>query len=412
MEALQKDHDVIVVGSGPGGATVAKELSAKGKKVLILEWGGNAPLKGTFLQSAKMIGIPGRSVLLTNKKLHVLLRGITTGGSSVFYCGTAFEPPYDMLASHGVDIRDEIAGLKDEIPIAPLKDDLMGPMAVKISDSALDLGYDWQKINKFIFQDKCQTGCWRCAYGCPYDAKWTARNFVKEAVGSGATLVNGAKVKSVITSGGKATGVEFKKGGRKHRAEAPTVVLGAGGIGSAEILKRSGVDQAGHDFFVDPLILATGRVPDIKEGKEPQMQAGWHVNGEYVMTDLALPKDPRLSIMVKIKDDLGGRITNSGGCRKDLSPGDYKKLEDGYVHACKILKNAGVKNPRKSIVFAAHPGGTVKIGDVVDTNLKSPFDNLYVCDCSVIPEAWGLPPTLTILGLGKRLSKHLLGEAA
>jgi choline dehydrogenase-like flavoprotein len=76
------------------------------------------------------------------------------------------------------------------------------------------------------------------------------------------------------------------------------------------------------------------------------------------------------------------------------------------------LQNAGVKRVVKSIVFAAHPGGTVKIGDVVDSNLKTQHDNLYVCDCSVIPEAWGLPPTLTILGLGKRLSKHLLEEHA
>ena len=52
-------------------------------------------------------------------------------------------------------------------------------------------------------------------------------------------------------------------------------------------------------------------------------------------------------------------------------------------------------------------GQLTKIGEVVDSNLKTKFDNLYVCDCSVIPEAWGLPPTLTILGLGKRLAKHL-----
>jgi choline dehydrogenase-like flavoprotein len=37
--------------------------------------------------------------------------------------------------------------------------------------------------------------------------------------------------------------------------------------------------------------------------------------------------------------------------------------------------------------------------------------NLYVCDCSVIPEAWGLPPTATIIGLGKRLAKYLSGES-
>jgi hypothetical protein len=28
----------------------------------------------------------------------------------------------------------------------------------------------------------------------------------------------------------------------------------------------------------------------------------------------------------------------------------------------------------------------------------------------VIPEAWGLPPVLTIIGLGKRLARHLAAE--
>jgi choline dehydrogenase-like flavoprotein len=410
MEAFQREYDAIVVGSGPGGATVAKELSKRDKKVLILEWGSNAPLKGTLLQSATMIGIPGRNILVTNKKMHLLLRGTTTGGSSVFYCGTAFDPPFEMLESHGIDIRTEIEELKKEIPIEPLSDDLMGPMASRMMTSAQDLGYDWQKLNKFIFQDKCRAGCWRCAYGCPYDAKWTARNFVEEAVGNGATLVNGARVKSVLTDGKRATGVELKKRGRSYRIEAPTVVLGAGGIGSAEILRQSGVENAGYDFFVDPLVLAVGKVPEIKEGKKLQMQAGWHAKDEYVMTDLATPKVPKLSIMIKIKDDLGGRITDRGSCRKDLSKGDYRKLSNGFDHAKKILENAGAKRVSKSMVFAAHPGGSVKIGDVVDSNLKTEHDNLYVCDCSVIPEAWGLPPTLTVLGLGKRLSKHLLNE--
>ncbi|MCP4753407.1 MAG: GMC family oxidoreductase, partial [Proteobacteria bacterium] len=345
-------------------------------------------------------------------KKEVLMRGTTTGGSGAFYCGTACGPPYEMRESHGVDIRNEIEELKNEIPIAPLSDELMGPMGLKMMASAQDLGYDWQKINKFIFQDKCKTDCWRCAYGCPYDAKWTARNFVEEAVKNGATLVNGAKVKSVLIEGNKAVGVELKKGIGTHRVEAPMVVLGAGGIGSAEILKRSGLDKAGHDLFVDPLILAVGKVPDIKKGNELQMQAGWHVKDEYVMTDLATPKTPKLMIMVKIKDELGGRITDKGGCKKDLVENDYKKLNDGFEHAKKILKNAGCKNVGKSMTFAAHPGGSVKIGDVVDSNLKTEHDNLYVCDCSVIPEAWGLPPTLTVLGLGKRLAKHLLFRQA
>ncbi|MBT3312465.1 MAG: GMC family oxidoreductase [Desulfobacterales bacterium] len=410
MEVFQKEYDAVVVGSGPGGATVAKELSQNGKKVLILEWGSNASIKGTFLQTAKMIGIPGKSLLVTNKKLHILLRGITTGGSSVFYCGAAFDPPFDMLMSYGIDIKNEIKELKNEIPVKPLSNELMGPMADKIFTSAQDLGYNWEKINKFLFQDKCKADCWRCSYGCPYDAMWNARNFVDEAVKNGATLVNDAKVKTILTNNNKATGIVLKKRGRTHRVEAPVVVLSAGGIGSAEILRRSGVEKAGYDFFVDPLIIATGRVKGLRKGKELHMQAGIHVKDEYVLTDMAAPKANRLSIMVKIKDDLGGRITDRGGCRKDLCKSDYKKLDDGYGHARKILGNAGVKNVRKSMVLAGHPGGTVKIGDIVDSDLKTVYDNLYVCDCSVIPKSWGLPPTLTLLGLGKRLSKHLLNN--
>jgi len=52
----------------------------------------------------------------------------------------------------------------------------------------------------------------------------------------------------------------------------------------------------------------------------------------------------------------------------------------------------------------------VKIGEIVDANLKTRIDNLYVRDCSVIPEACGLPPTLTLVALGKRLARHLATE--
>ncbi len=57
--------------------------------------------------------------------------------------------------------------------------------------------------------------------------------------------------------------------------------------------------------------------------------------------------------------------------------------------------------------MAAHPGGSVRIGEHVDTNLQTEYEGLYVCDCSVIADPWGLPPTLTLLSLAKRLAKHL-----
>ena len=116
-----------------------------------------------------------------------------------------------------------------------------------------------------------------------------------------------------------------------------------------------------------------------------------------------------LPIMVKIRDDLGGHLTDKGGVRKKVTKKDKQILKRGAEHAKRILENAGATGIYKSWLMAAHPGGTVKIGEAVDKDLKTKFDNLYVCDCSVIPEAWGVPPTLTLLSLGKRLAKHLLG---
>jgi choline dehydrogenase-like flavoprotein len=47
----------------------------------------------------------------------------------------------------------------------------------------------------------------------------------------------------------------------------------------------------------------------------------------------------------------------------------------------------------------------------VDSHLQTAVDNLYVCDCSVVPAAWGLPPSFTLIALGKRLARHLTREA-
>ena len=112
-------------------------------------------------------------------------------------------------------------------------------------------------------------------------------------------------------------------------------------------------------------------------------------------------------IMIKIKDQLGGRITWNGGVRKSLTDADKQKLNKGYERAKKILENAGAKGVFSGWNVAAHPGGTVKVNHMLDSDLKTEKDNLYVCDCSVIPEGWGLPPTLSLLALGKRLAKHI-----
>ncbi|MBI9077310.1 MAG: GMC family oxidoreductase [Desulfatibacillum sp.] len=430
MSNASKSYDAIVVGSGPGGATVAKELANKGKKVLMMDWGGDEPIKGTYLQAAEMGGVPGKSMLFTYKGLS-MVRAITAGGSSVLYYGTAFEPPLDMLKAYGVDIEREVREVKEELPIAPLQDRLIGPMAKRIMESARELGYDWNPLNKYVYQDKCRVDCDKCNLGCPYGAKWSARMFVDEfKQNRDSRFIARAKARRVLVEGNTAVGVEFVAGGTLQKAYAPVVILGAGGIGTPVILRESKIYGAGYDYFFDPLICVMGTIPEDLGGREFPMATGMHMPEEgYVMTDMTVPKGAyqafaaqvgrvhkvfshsrTLQIMIKAKDTLGGKLTDSGGVRKHLIPEDNAKLMKGYERATGILKNAGAKDIFKSWYIAAHPGGTAKIGDIVDSNLQTQYDNLYVCDCSVIPEAWGLPPSLTLVALGKRLARHIIAE--
>ena len=161
-----KKFDVIVIGSGPGGAAVAKELSDRGKRVLILEKGGNNPINGTILQAIEMAMVPGKSLLFTDQLL-ALVRAITVGGSSIVYYATAVDPPFEMLESYGINIRNEVEEIKRELPIAPLEDSLIGPAAMRIMESAQKLGYNWKKLPKIVYQENCRKECNKCTMGCP-----------------------------------------------------------------------------------------------------------------------------------------------------------------------------------------------------------------------------------------------------
>lgn len=431
MQALTDgDFDAIVVGSGPGGGSVAHELSRRGGKVLILEKGSGEPVEGTIRQTIRMALVPGRSLHFTPQLLG-LIHAIALGGSSIIYYANAFEPPYDLFDSYGIDLRAEVAAVKEELPIAPLGDSLIGPAARMIMASARELGYQWDRLPKLAYQDRCRPNCDKCVMGCPYHAKWSSRMYVEEAGERGSLLLTGAGVKRVLQENGTAVGVEYTYQRARHRAFAKTIVLAAGGIGTPLVLRESGIHNVGSDFFFDPLIFAIGEVDGLHGGSEFPMATGCYFPEEgYLLTDLVLPQwlywlftaqvfrfdrlpahRRSLPIMVKAKDELGGTLTRRGGVRKHLGDIERQRLRDGYEHAHRILVNAGARNIYKTWYLAVHPGGTVKLGEAVDANLQTEIDNLFVCDCSVIPAAWGLPPSLTLLALGKRLGHYLAEES-
>jgi hypothetical protein len=197
------------------------------------------------------------------------------------------------------------------------------------------------------------------------------------------------------------------------------------------ILRKSGLPGAGYDFFFDPLVFVMGTVKSVRSGRGIAMCSGVHFDEDgIVMTDFNLPHLMKIlfdlsvfrlgrafsyanvvPIMIKIRDSLGGKVVNDRLIWKGLTQTDKQKIATGVAHARRILEHAGATDIYRTWYLAAHPGGTAKIGEIVDADLKTEFDNLYVCDCSVVPEEWGLPPSLTLLALGKRLARHLMQSA-
>ena len=429
--------DVVVVGSGPGGATVARELTLKGKNVIILEWGkDNPPGAGIVLDPFKYLGGFGmrKNIILKTKNNSMeMFRGITTGGCTMVYGGGAWEPPIDEFSEYGFDLSKEVEEIKKEIAIQPLPDELIGPRGKLIMKSALELGLEWKKVDRFFKDpDKCKLGDNSYYIGDRTGSRWCARDWVMDAVNNGASLMNETYCEEVIIEGDKAAGViATDRTGREIEIGADKVVLAAGAVGSPIILQMSGIFEAGRSFCNTPYVLAFGYVDrGLKPGKEQLGQAGILLEEDGIgLFDCTLAKLPYkiyvakaskfskafkaekvLTVLVHIEDESDGSISLTGEIVKNLSEKDQFKINKGMILARKILKNAGAKDIWFSEPGGSHPAATCKIGDVVDSNLKTRIGNLYVADSSVLPKLMATPPVLTILALAKRLSKRLVRD--
>ena len=131
---------------------------------------------------AQRLPSPGRLALVS----------AAAGGSSAINNVTAVVPPLPLFLRHGIDLHPALEALRTEMPMQPLPDRLVGPMARRLMRSAVAVGHACRKFDKMIFAAQCCAGCWRCAYGCPFGAKWTARNFVDATIRHGAQILSGA----------------------------------------------------------------------------------------------------------------------------------------------------------------------------------------------------------------------------
>jgi choline dehydrogenase-like flavoprotein len=433
MSDFTLQADVIIVGTGPGGATTARQLARAGKKVLLLERGmdyRSQSYYGTYLGA--LIYADRMSLLFTQEGLNIV-RPLMVGGATSMYCGCAAPPPEWFKTKYGVDIDAEVSETMTELEIAPLPDLLRGAASTRIAQAAQSLGYNWEPQLKFMRPGrgkKFDCGA-KCMLGCRCGAKWNAAEWVDEAVAAGADLRVNAKVTRVLTDGKQVTGVEGTLKGQPFRALAPVVILAAGGIGTPRILQTSGVKGAGDGMTMDITTMVYGFVKERGTGNEPPMTWSWeNLEEGYMLSTLIDPwllypiinvlKGPRyaltwpkwnntLGVMIKLKDSISGGVFADGKISKPLVGNDRERQRGAEEMCRKILKAAGA-DPSSMFMTplrGTHPSGTVRIGTMLNTNLQTEIAGLYVCDASTFPEALARPTVLTIIGLGKRLAKHL-----
>jgi choline dehydrogenase-like flavoprotein len=113
--------------------------------------------------------------------------------------------------------------------------------------------------------------------------------------------------------------------------------------------------------------------------------------------------------MIKLKDEVSGGVFPNGKISKPMTDYDRPRMQAAEEVCRNILLEAGAKGESifTTPLRGTHPSGTIRIGTMVNEDLETEVEGLYVCDASVFPEALGRPTVLTIIGLGKRLAKRL-----
>lgn len=437
---IESDSDFIIVGSGPGGATTARELARRGKRVLILERGNDErtrPYYGTY--AGPLIYADQHSFLYSQEGINII-RPLMLGGATSMYCGCAAPPPDWWKTDYGIELDAHVSATIEELELAPLPRELRGDTSTRLAGAGRALGMDWQPQLKFMRPGRplpAQDGqahpfdCGaKCMLGCRCGAKWNAAEFIDDAVRAGADLKLRARVERVLIEDGHACGVEGTLGGTPFTARAPTVILAAGGLGTPGILQASGLRGAGDGLTLDTTVMMYGVTRQRGSGNEPPMTYSWeNRDAGYMLSTLM---DPWLSyqlvmrshlrevlrwaqwnhllgVMIKLEDEISGGVSADGTIHKGLTMRDRDRLNNAQAVAQKILIEAGAD--RDSLFMTplrgTHPGSTARVGELVDANLQTEIRGLYVCDASVFPRALARPTVLTIIALAKRLAQSL-----
>ncbi|MCV7198354.1 GMC family oxidoreductase N-terminal domain-containing protein [Mycobacterium angelicum] len=270
--------DVVVVGSGAGGAMAARTLARAGLDAVVLEEGRRWTVEefrtthpidrfaGLYRGAAATIALGRPSVALPV--------GRAVGGTTVVNSGTCFRPPVAVQQrwrdefGFALTDPDRFAPRLDEVErtlrVAPVPLNIMGRNGNLLLDAAESLG--WQAAPIPRNAPGCE-GCCQCAIGCPQNAKSGVHlNALPQACAAGAQIISQARVERVLHRNGRARGVRARRpDGTAIDVIADTVVIAAGATETPGLLRRSGLGghpRLGRNLALHPATMLAGRFED------------------------------------------------------------------------------------------------------------------------------------------------------
>ena len=272
--------DVVIIGSGAGGGTIAQELApltADGRKVLLLEQGARLrddEYSGVESDMARAL-YEDSGGFLTEQGTLTLAFGRTYGGSTSVYTGTSLIAPERVVRAWDVpgldhdDIVRRCRKFADQNHVHLLPDD-----EINDNNRLFDLGC--RKIGleaeQFPVNVSGCRGSSLCNLGCPNAAKMgTDRVQLPAAEAAGVEVVTRAEALriedraviarvSIPLPGEKGLPSAWEPG--EYRIEAHAVVVAGGAVGSPALLLRSGfgrtLPRLGEGFTCHPAFILVG----------------------------------------------------------------------------------------------------------------------------------------------------------
>ncbi len=271
------EAEVVVVGTGAGGAPVAQALAQKGHAVLMLEEGEHFTRLDFNGRPSEMLRKlyrrAGLTVAVGNTVIPIPI-GKGVGGTTTINSGTCFRTPEHVLATwrdaQGLAtmtpaaLEPHFAEVERFLEIAPSSKKALGKPAELIAKGCDALGWSHAPLNRNA--PGCD-GQGLCCFGCPTDAKRSTNvSFVPRALEHGAQLLTGFTVTKVLTDFERAVGVEGvargPEGEKRLTVRAKVVVLACGSLLTPVLLLKNGLANAsgevGKNLSIHPASSAYG----------------------------------------------------------------------------------------------------------------------------------------------------------